>query len=180
MNLESEGKISLLVPFIQRFLTQSKLSLIFSKTLLLPHKTAYFLNNLHDAYKNADGKSKFILSKHFLVFKTSTSSIRLQRNNFLSSKTSWKTKRCYAEDVFKTSWRHVLKTSQRHVLKTSWRHILKISWRHVLKVSAKRLGDKQSVFWNYLYLANLNIYITNMVFHKSISDESKVNPECIN
>ena len=164
MNLESEGKISLLVPFIQRFLTQSKLSLIFSKTLLLPHKTAYFLNNLHDAYKNADGKSKFILSKHFLVFKTSTSSIRLQRNSFLSSKTSWKTKRCYAEDVFKTSWRHVLKTS----------------WRHVLKMSAKRLGDKQSVFWNYLYLANLNIYITNMVFHKSISDESKVNPECIN
>ena len=164
MNLESEGKISLLVPFIQRFLTQSKLSLIFSKTLLLPHKTAYFLNNLHDAYKNADGKSKFILSKHFLVFKTSTSSIRLQRNSFLSSKTSWKTKRCYAEDVFKTSWRHVLK----------------ISWRHVLKMSAKRLGDKQSVFWNYLYLANLNIYITNMVFHKSISDESKVNPECIN
>ena len=47
-------------------------------------------------------------------------------------------------------------------------------------MSAKRLGDKQSGFWNYLYLANLNIYITNMVFHKSISDESKVNPECIN
>ena len=164
MNLESEGKISLLVPFIQRLLTQSKLSLIITKILLLPHKTAYFLNNIHDAYKNADGKSKFNPSKHFLVFKTSTSSIPLQRNNVLSFKTSWKAKNCYAEDVFKASWRH----------------ILKISWRHVLKMSAKCLGDKQSVFWSYLYLANLNVYTTNMVFHKSISDESKVNPECIN
>ena len=86
--------------------------------------------------------------------------------------TYWKTKNCYAEDVLKTSWRHVLKTS--------WRHVLKMSWRHVLKMSAKRLGDKQNVFWSYLYLTNLNVYLTNLVFHKSISDESKVNPKCIN
>ena len=49
MNLETEGKISLLVTFIQRFVTQCKLSLISTKTLLFPHKTAYFLNNSHDA-----------------------------------------------------------------------------------------------------------------------------------
>ena len=49
LNLETEGKISLLVTFIQRFIVQSKLSLIFTKTLLFPHKTAYFWNNLHDA-----------------------------------------------------------------------------------------------------------------------------------
>ena len=63
MNLEIEGKISLLVTFIQRFVTQSKLSLIFTKTLLFPNKTAYFLNNSHNAYKNADGNSKFNVTK---------------------------------------------------------------------------------------------------------------------
>ena len=63
MNLETEGKISLLVAFIQRFVTQSKLSLIFTEILLFPHKAAYFSNNLHDAYKNADGNSKFNITK---------------------------------------------------------------------------------------------------------------------
>ena len=116
-------------------------------------------------------------SKHLLVLKTS--STRLQRNNFTSSKTSWrrlaktfwrrledllqdvlktswKTKNCYAEDVLKTSWRHVLKTSWRHVLKMSWRHVLKTSWRHY--------GDKQNTYWGYLYLTNLNVYLTNLYF----------------
>ena len=36
--------------------TQSKLSLIFTKTLLFPQKTAYFLNGSHESYNNADGK----------------------------------------------------------------------------------------------------------------------------
>ena len=63
LNLETEGKISLVVTSIQRFVTQSKLSLIFSKMLLFPHKTAYFSNNSHDAYKNADGNSKFNITK---------------------------------------------------------------------------------------------------------------------
>ena len=57
MSLETEGKISLLVPFMERFVTQSKLFLIFTKTLY-SHKTAYFVNNLYNAYKNADGNSK--------------------------------------------------------------------------------------------------------------------------
>ena len=93
-------------------------------------------------------------SRH--VLKTSLTC--LQRNNFTSSKTSsrrlgdvfktscktsWKTKNCYAEDVFKTSSRHFLKTSWRYVLKTSWRHALKTSWRHVLKTFSRRLGDKK-------------------------------------
>ena len=54
--LETEGKIYLLVTFI-RFITQSKLSLIFTETLLFPYKTEYFLNDRHDSCKNADGKS---------------------------------------------------------------------------------------------------------------------------
>ena len=59
MNLEIEGKISLLATFKQRFFTQSKLSLKFTKLLLFPHKTAYFSNNSHNAYENADCNSKF-------------------------------------------------------------------------------------------------------------------------
>ena len=70
------------------------------------------------------------------------------------AKTSWKEKNCYAEDVFKTSWRHGLKTS--------WRHALKTSWGHILKTSSRRLGDKQIVYWGYLYLTNLNVYLTNL------------------
>ena len=31
--------------------------------LLFPHKTAYFLNNLHEKYNNADGNSKFNITK---------------------------------------------------------------------------------------------------------------------
>ena len=73
----------------------------------------------------------FESSKHLLALKTF--STRLQHNNFMPSKTSWrrlrdvlktswKTKNCYAEDVSKTSGRHVLKMSWRNVLKTSWRH----------------------------------------------------------
>ena len=76
-----------------------------------------------------------------------------------SSKTSWKTINCYAEDFFKTSSRHVLKTFWRHILKMSWRHILKTSWRHVLKTSLRRPGNKQNVYWGYLYLTDLNAFI---------------------
>ena len=56
--LETEGKIYFLVTFMQRFVTQSKLHLIFTETLLFPHKTAYFLNDQHESYKNVDVNSK--------------------------------------------------------------------------------------------------------------------------
>ena len=126
-------------------------------------------------------------SKHLLVLKTSLT--RIQSNNFSCFKMFWssledvfkkssKTKSCYAEDVLKTSWGHFLKTSWRHVLKTSsrvvsktsWRRVLKTSWRNVLKtswrlfqtMSSRRLGDKQNVCWEYLYLKNLNLYLINL------------------
>ena len=57
------------------------------------------------------------------------------------------------------------------VFKTSWRLVLKTSWRHY--------GDKQNTYWGYLYLTNLNVYLTNL-FHKSTSDSSKANQKCIN
>ena len=99
-----------------------------------------------------------VLLKHFPA-NICWSSTRLQRNNFTSSKTSWrrlegvfktfgKTKNCYAEDVFKTSWRHVLK----------------LSWSPIWKTSLKRLRRKQNVYWWYLYLTNLNVYLANLCF----------------
>ena len=63
MNLEIEGKISLLVTFIQRLVARSKVSLIFTKTLLFPHKTVYFSNSSHNTYKNVVGNSKVNIIK---------------------------------------------------------------------------------------------------------------------
>ena len=122
-------------------------------------------------------------SKHVLK----TSSTRLQRNNFTTSKTSWrhlakmswgrledflkaswKTKNCYAEDVLKTSWRHALKTSWRHVLKTSWRHVLKTLWRKAKYLLGISVSNKSKCVSN------------KSIFHKSISGNSKANPKCIN
>ena len=40
------------------------------------------------------------------------------------------------------------------LLKTSWRHVLKTSWRHY--------REKQNAYWGYLYLTNLNVYLTNL------------------
>ena len=103
------------------------------------------------------------------------------------------------EDVFKTSWRHVLKTSStplqhnnftscktswktkncyaEDVLKTSWRHVLKMSWRHILKTSWRHYGEKQNTYWG----SNNSKYASKKsIFHKSISDTSKANPKCIN
>ena len=61
------------------------------------------------------------------------------------------------------------------------RHFLKTSC--ILNTSSRCLGDKQNVYWGYLYLTNLNAYIfdlTKSLFNKPISDESKANPKCIN
>ena len=116
------------------------------------------------------------------------SSTRLQRNNFLSSKTSWrcpedilktswKTKNFYAEDALKTSWRHVLKTSG----DMSWRRLEDMSWRLPKDMSWKHLQDDlDTKKWGYLYLTNLNVCAyKKSTFHKSISDESKENPKSL-
>ena len=71
--------------------------------------------------------------------------------------------------VLKTSWRLALKTFSRRVLKKSWRHTLKTSWRHH--------GEKQNTYWG----SNKSKCVSNKsIFHKSVSDNSKANPECIN
>ena len=79
-------------------------------------------------------------SRHVLK----TFSTRLQRNNFSSSKT-----------VSKMSCVYVLKTPSKNLGRQKI-FTLKTSWR--------RLGDKQNVYWGYLYLTNLNVYLTNLYF----------------
>ena len=86
------------------------------------------------------------------VLKTSskTSSRRLGRRKIVTLKAC----RRRLEDMpwrrYKDmSWRRfedVLKMFQRHLLKTSWIHY----------------GDKQSTYWGYLYLTNLNVYLRNL------------------
>ena len=63
LTLETEGKAYFLVTFIQRLVTKSKLSLIFTETLLFPRKTAYIFNDRRDSYRNADGNSKSNVTK---------------------------------------------------------------------------------------------------------------------
>ena len=117
---------------------------------------------------------KYQPSKHLSVFKTSWRHLqqvfnvtifriprRLEDVLKTSRETSCKMKSCYAEELFKMTWRHILKTFWRHVLKTSWRHVLRTSWRHVLKTSSRRLGNKQYV-------------------RISVSNKCKANPKCIN
>ena len=82
-----------------------------------------------------------------------TSSTRLQRNNFTSSKMSWRRLEDILQDVLKTFWK-TKNCYAEDVLKTFWRHVLKTSWRHY--------GDKPSTYWGYLCLTNLNVYLTNL------------------
>ena len=84
-----------------------------------------------------------------------TSWIHLQRNIFLSLKTSWR-HNCKTsslgrlEDVLKTSWwKHLTDTSWRHledVLKTSW----KTSWRHLGNVLKTSCEDVLKTSWRCL------------------------------
>ena len=107
------------------------------------------------------------LSKHLLALKTS--STRLQRNNFTSSKkTSWKRLEDILQDVLEEKkllrWRLLQNALKACLEDTSWRHVLKMSWRSVLKTSGRHYGNKQNTYWGCLYLTNLNVYLTNLYF----------------
>ena len=126
-----------------------------------------------EIYINTNCYVHTLPSKHLLVFKTSW---RLQDM-------SWRRLQPLRriEDVFKTSRKTssrrlgrrkivTLKTCLRHALKTSWKHVLKTSSRHILKTSSRRLGGKQNFYWWYLYLKNLNVYLTNLCFTNYVSE----------
>ena len=56
-----------------------------------------------------------------------------------------------------------------------------MSSRHPEDISSRHLQDvMETKKWGYLYLKNLNGYVSNKsIFHKSISDESKANPKSL-
>ena len=73
---------------------------------------------------------------------------------------SWKMKNCYAEDVLKTCPEDALKTYLEDFLKTLWRET-----KYLLGTS----------------VSNKSKCVSNKsILHKSISDNSKANPNCIN
>ena len=105
------------------------------------------------------------------------SSTRLQRNNFIFSKTSWRNLARRLEDVLKRTSKHLgrrkivtLMTFRRLeeclevVFKTCLVDLLKTCFEDVLKTSWRLHGDKQSTYWEYLYLTNLNVYLTKIYF----------------
>ena len=55
------------------------------------------------------------------------------------------------EDEKLLRWRRL-----QDVLKTCLEDILRTSWRHY--------GDKQYTYWEYLYLTNVNVHLTNIYF----------------
>ena len=80
--------------------------------------------------------------------------------------------KCYAEDVLKTCLEDVLKTCLEDVLKPCLQDLLKTLWRQTKDL----LGISV-----YLSQDNKSKCVSNKsVFHKSISDNSKANPKCIN
>ena len=110
-------------------------------------------------------------SKHVLVLKTS--STRLQRNNFSSSKTSWKR----LQDVSQRRKIVSLKTSSRRLEDISWKRLEELSWRRLEDMSWRPYREKQNTYWG----CNKSKYISDKsIFLKSVSGNSKANPKRIN
>ena len=74
------------------------------------------------------------------------------RNNFSSSKTSSR----HLENVLQRHIKDVLKDESCYA-----DDIFKMSSTYFWKMPSRRLGDKQNVYWRYLYPTNLNLYLTN-------------------
>ena len=81
-------------------------------------------------------RNTFSPSKHLLVFSVTIFCLLRRLEDVLQIR---------LEDLLKTSWK-TKNCYAEHVLKTSWRS----------------LGDKQNVYWEYLYLTNLNLYLINL------------------
>ena len=95
-------------------------------------------------------------------------------------KTSWRRLGRLKIVTLKTSWRRLEDMPWRRLEDMSWRCLGDMSWRHILKTCRRHYVNKQNTYWGYLYLTNLTCVSNKSIFHKSISDNSKVNPKCIN
>ena len=104
-------------------------------------------------------------SKHFLVLKTS--SIRLQHNNFTSSKTSWRHLQDVLEDEKLLRWRRlqdVLKTCLENVLKACLEDVLKTSLEDVLKTYLEdvfKTSRRQTKFLLVIPVSNKSKCVSN-------------------
>ena len=100
-----------------------------------------------------------------------TSSTRLQRNNFTSSKTSSRRLEDALEGEQLLRWRRledVLNTCLEDVLKTYLENVLKTLWRETKCLLGISVSNKSKCVSN------------KSILHKSISDISKANPNCNN
>ena len=114
-------------------------------------------------------------SKHLLVFKTSWRSLQdmsWRRLQHVFNVTTLRLPRRLedalnppCQDVLKTSWRRFQDLSQ-DVFKTSWRHVLKTSWRHIL-ICVFKTSRRQAKFLLVISVSNKSKCVSNKsLFHK--------------
>ena len=74
----------------------------------------------------------------------------------------------------KTSWKRLEDFLEDEKL-LRWRRLEGMSWRRLRDMSSRHLGDKENVYWEYLYLTNLNVYLMVMLetWERSV-DKGKV------
>ena len=135
------------------------------------HITQHTFAGLEDALKTS--------SRHVLK----TSSIRLQRNNFSSSRR--------LKDILKISWQTKKLFPWRRLEDMCWRRLEDVSWRRYEDMSGERFKDMswrryQDVMERNKYLLGISVskkskfVSSKSLFHKSISDEYKANIKYIN
>ena len=110
------------------------------------------------------------------------SSTRLQRNNITSSKTSWRHLQDVKfdekllrwrrlQDILKTCLEDVLNTYLENILKTCLEDVFKMSWRQTKCLSGISVSNNSKCVY---------LWSNKSIFSKTISDESKANPKCVN
>ena len=112
----------------------------------------------------------FIIEQVYSHFKQQFSCVIMwiiPANIFWSSKTSWRhlenmSWRPLQHDFSVTILRFPRRLGRRKIVYAE--DVFKASWRHLLKTSSRSLGGKQNVYWEYLYLTNLNVYLRNLYF----------------
>ena len=124
-------------------------------------------------------------SRH--VFNTSSTS--LQRNNFTSSETSWRR----LEGILLEPWRRLqdvlrdkkivtLKTCRSRLKEMPWRRLEEMFWRCLEDMSRTRHEDvmETNKILMGIYVSSKAKCVSNKsIFHKSIFDNSKANPNAL-
>ena len=86
-----------------------------------------------------------------------------------------------SDDTYPSKHLLVLKTSSRRLQDMSSTRLQRNNFTFS-KTSWRYYGDKQNTYWGYLYLTNLNVYLTNLYLtnlHLTIQNKSKANSKRI-